>query len=359
MKQKEQGRPAERIPDELIDRLLEGCEKPEDMMGRDGLLAQLQKALLERVLEAELTAHLGYGPHEAAGRGSGNGRNGRGGKTVITDRGEVEIAVPRDRDGSFEPQIVRKRQRRLAGFDDQVIARYGRGLAQRDVRAQLEGMYQVSVSPERISRVTDAVTDELKRWQGRPLDPVYPVVFLYAIRVRIRDEGAVRNKAVYVALGIRDDGCKEILGLWVQRTEVARFWLKVLNDLRAQGVRDILFAVVDGLKGFPQAIRSAFPETAVQTCIVHLMRNALRLCSWKDRRAMAAGMKAIYGAANAEEAADRLDDFEEEWGGRHPSAVRGWRENWDAVVPMFGFAPEIRRLLYTTNAVESLNLCTH
>ncbi len=288
-------------------------------------------------------------------RGSGNSRNGHGSKTVLTDRSEVELDVPRDRNGSFEPQLVRKRQTRLPGFDEQVIALYARGLSQRDVRAHLEEMYGVSVSAELISRVTDAIVEELQDWQKRPLDVVYPVVFLDAIRVRIRDEGMVRNKAVHLALGIRHDGSKEVLGLWIEQNEGAKFWLRVMNELRGRGLRDILIAVVDGLKGFPEAIRSVFPETQVQTCIVHLMRHGLNLCSWKDRRRMARDMKTIYRASSVEEAADRLDEFERNWGGSHPSVVRSWRANWEEIIPMFGFAPEVRRVLYTTNAIESLN----
>ena len=236
-----------------------------------------------------------------------------------------------------------------------MIALYARGVSQRDVRAHLEEMYGVLVSPELISRVTDAVVEELQDWQRRPLDAVYPVVFLDAIRVRIRDEGLVRNKAVHIALGIRQDGSKEVLGLWIEQNEGAKFWLRVMNELRGRGLRDILIAVVDGLKGFPEAIRSVFPETQVQTCVVHLMRHGLHLCSWKDRRRMASDMKAIYRAGSVEEAADRLDEFERTWGGSHPSVVRSWRANWEEIIPMFGFAPEVRRLLYTTNAIESLN----
>ena len=343
------------IPDELLDKLLEDYPKPEDILGADGLLASLQKAVMERALEAELTAHLGYSKHDAAGRGSGNSRNGHTTKRVLTGKGAVTIATPRDRDGSFEPQLVRKRQRRLPGFDEQVISLYARGLTQRELRAHLEEIYGTQVSADLISRVTDAVSQEVKLWQQRPLDPVYPVVFLDAVRVRIRDEGTVRNKAVYLGLGIRTDGTKEILGLWIEQTEGARFWLQVMNELKGRGVRDILVAVVDGLKGFPDAIRSAFPQAQVQTCIVHLMRHTLSLCSYKDRRAVARSMKAIYRAPGAEAAADRLDEFEERWGARYAAAVASWRRHWEEVVPMFAFAPEIRRILYTTNAIESLN----
>ncbi len=343
------------IPNEVIDKLLEGYEKPEDILGKDGLLAALQKAVVERALQAEMTHHLGYGPHEAAGRGSGNSRNGVGGKTVLTDSGEFRVEVPRDREGSFQPQLLPKRQRRLEGFDQQVIGLYARGMTQRDIRDHLEELYGVEVSPDLISAVTEAVVEELQQWQQRPLDAVYPVVFLDAIRVRIRDEGMVCNKAVYLALGIRSDGTKEVLGLWMQSTEGAKFWLRVMTELRGRGVRDILFAVVDGLKGFPQAIQSVFPETEVQTCIVHLMRHGLNLCNWKDSKQMAADMRAIYRSASVDEAALRLDEFEQQWGERYPSVVSSWRNNWEQVIPMFAFGPDVRRLLYTTNAIESLN----
>ena len=343
------------IPDEVLDQLLEDCDKPEDILGANGLLASLQKSILERILEAELTDHLGYCKHEAAGRGSGNSRNGHGSKRVLTGKGSLRLEVPRDRNGSFEPQFVAKRQTRLPGFDEEVISLYARGLTLRDIRAHLQQRYQVSVSPDLISRVTDAVNEEVKQWQQLPLDPLYPVLFFDALRVRIRDEGSVRNKAVYLALGIRMDGTKQVLGLWIEQNEGARFWLKVMNELKGRGMQDCLIAVVDGLKGFPQAIRSAFPEAAVQTCIVHLMRHGLSLCSYRERREMARHMKAIYRAASAEAAADRLDEFEQRWGARYPSVVASWRRNWEEVIPMFAFAPEIRRLMYTTNAIESLH----
>ena len=343
------------IPDEVLDQLLEDCDKPEDILGANGLLASLQKSILERILEAELTAHLGYDKHEAAGRGSGNSRNGHGAKRVLTGQGALQVTVPRDRNGSFEPQFVAKRQTRLPGFDEEVVSLYSRGLTLHDIRANLQQRYQVTVSPELISRVTDAVSDEVKRWQGRPQDPVYPALFLDALRVRIRDEGTVRNKAVYLGLGIRMDGTKEILGRWIEQNEGARFWLQVMNELKTRGVRDCLVAVVDGLKGFPQAIRSAFPEALVQTCIVHLMRQTLSLCSYKDRRRMARHMKEIYRALSAEAAADCRDEFEQHWGASYGAVVASWREHWEEIIPMFAFAPEIRRLLYTTNAIESLN----
>ena len=340
---------------EVLDQLLEDCGKPEDILGANGLLASLQKSILERIPDAELTARLGCDKHEAAGRGSGNSRNGHGTKRVLTGRGALEVTVPRDRNGSFEPQFAARRQTRLPGFDEEVVSLYSRGLTLRDIRAHLQQRCQVTVSPDLISRVTDAVSDEVRQWQSRPLDPACPVLFLDALRVRIRDEGTVRNKAVYPGPGIRMDGTKEVPGLWIQQNEGARFWLKVMNELKTRGVRDCLIAVVDGLKGFPQAIRSAFPAAQVQTCIVHLMRHALSLCSCKDRRPMARHMKEIYRAPSAEAAADRLDEFEERWGARYGAVVASWRERWEEVIPMFAFAPEIRRLMYTANAIESLN----
>ena len=338
---------------ELLDELLEGYEGPEDLLGDEGVLKSLQKALMERAFGAELTEHLGYEKGDPGGRGSGNNRNGHGRKRVLTESGAVEVAVPRDRNASFEPQLVRKGQSRLPGFDEKVISLYARGMTQREIRGHLEELYAISVSPDLISRVTDAVIAEVKAWQARPLDPIYPVIFFDALRVKIRDEGAVRNKAVYLAIGIRMDGTKEILGLWIEQSEGAKFWLRVMNELKARGIKDCLIAVVDGLKGFPEAINTVFPETQVQTCIVHLMRRGLSLCAYKDRRQVARDMKAIYRAETAEAAADRLAEFEQLWGAKYPSIVAGWRRHWEEIIPMFAFAPEIRRLIYTTNAIES------
>lgn len=345
------------IRKELLDELLSDYEKPDDLLGKEGLLDSLKKALMERALGAELTEHLGYEKGDPSGRGTSNNRNGHGKKRVLTESGSVEVAVPRDRDASFSPQLVKKGQSRLPGFDEQVISMYGRGMTQREIRGHLEELYGIGVSPDLISRVTDAVLEEVKAWQGRPLEPIYPVIFLDALRVKIRDEGTVRNKAVYLALGIRTDGLKEILGLWIEQTEGAKFWLRVMNELKARGVKDCLIAVVDGLKGFPEAIGAVFPETQVQTCIVHLMRHGLSLCSYKDRRPVAKDMKAIYRAESAEAAADRLAEFEEAWGAKYPSIAASWRRHWQEIIPMFAFPPEIRRLLYTTNAIESLHRC--
>lgn len=340
---------------EVLDELLAGYEKPEDLLGEEGLFRQLKKALLERALGAELSDHLGYEKGDAAGRGTGNSRNGFSGKTVLTDDGEVALEVPRDRAGTFEPKIVPKGARRLDGFDDRIVSLYARGLSVREIQGHLKELYGVEVSPDLISRVTDAVLEEVREWQNRPLDRVYPVVFFDALRVKIRDEGLVRNKAVYIALAFTADGEKEVLGLWIEQTEGAKFWLKVMNALKSRGVGDILIAVVDGLNGFPDAIEAVFPKTLVQTCIIDLIRNSLAFVSWKDRRQVVPDIKAIYQAETAAAAADRLADFEARWGGRYPAIAPVWRRAWDNVVPMVAFPPAIRRLIYTTNAVESLH----
>lgn len=340
---------------EVLDELLSGYEKPEDLLGEEGLFRQLKKALLERALGAELSDHLGYEKGDAAGRGTGNSRNGFSDKTVLTDDGEVALEVPRDRAGTFEPKIVPKGARRLDGFDDRIVSLYARGLSVREIQGHLKELYGVEVSPDLISRVTDAVLEEVREWQNRPLDRVYPVVFFDALRVKIRDEGVVRNKAVYVALAFTADGEKEVLGLWIEQTEGAKFWLKVMNELKSRGVGDILIAVVDGLNGFPDAIEAVFPKTLVQTCIIHLIRNSLAFVSWKDRRQVLPDIKAIYRAETAEAAADRLAEFEARWGGRYPAIAQVWQRAWDNVMPMFAFPPAIRKLIYTTNAVESLH----
>jgi len=341
------------IRPELLDELLSGYEKPSDLLGEDGIFRALKKRLLERALNAELSEHLGYEKGDRSGRRGANNRNGHTAKTVLTDEGAVSLAVPRDREGTFEPAIVPKGVTRLAGFDGQIISLYARGLSVRDVQAHLRQMYQVEVSPDLISRVTDAVHEDVLAWRNRPLEPVYPVVFLDALRVKIRYEGVVRNKAVYVALALSLSGEKEVLGLWVEQTEGARFWLGVLNELKSRGVEDILIAVVDGLKGFPEAV---FPRTTTQTCIVHLIRNALESVSWKDRKALMPSLKAIYQAPTAEAAEAALDAFEAgPWAKRYPMIAPMWRRAWAYVVPFFAFPPAIRKMIYTTNAVESLN----
>jgi transposase-like protein len=316
------------IPAELLDQLLANHSKPEDLTGDDGLFKQLKKALIERALSAELTEHLGYEKGDPAGRGSGNSRNGTSAKTLLT---------------------------RFDGFDDKILSLYARGMTVREIQGHLAELYGVEVSPDLISRVTDAVLDEVREWQNRPLDPVYPVVFFDALRVKIRDEGLVKNKAVYVALAFNAEGGKEVLGLWIEQTEGAKFWLKVMNELKVRGVNDILIAVVDGLKGFPEAITTVYPQTLVQTCIVHLIRNSLAFVTWKDRKAIMPSIKAIYQAENADSALVRLDEFEAEWGKRYPAIGAAWRRSWQYVIPFFAFAPAIRKIIYTTNCVEALN----
>jgi putative transposase len=340
---------------ELLDQLLAGYDKPEDLTGDDGLFRRLKKALIERALGAELTDHLGYERGDPAGRGSGNSRNGVSAKTVLTEEGEVQIEVPRDRAGTFEPQLIAKGQTRFDGFDDKIISLYARGMTVREIQGHLAELYGTEVSPDLISKVTDAVLDEVRDWQNRPLDPVYPVVFFDALRVKIRDEGTVKNKAIYVALGLNPSGEKDVLGLWIEQTEGAKFWLKVMNELKARGLNDILIAVVDGLKGFPEAITSVFPQTLVQTCIVHLIRNSLSFVTWKDRKAILPSIKAIYRAESADQARVRLEEFEVEWGKRYPAIGQAWRRAWEHVIPFFAFAPGIRKMIYTTNAVEALN----
>ncbi len=341
---------------EILDQILAGGSlKPEDLAGEDGLFRRLKKALLERALGAELTHHLGYEKGDPAGRGSGNSRNGTSSKALLTDDGEIEIEVPRDRAGTFEPVIVAKGQTRFDGFDEKIISLYGRGMTVREIQGHLAELYGTEVSPDLISKVTDAILEEVREWQSRPLESIYPVVFFDALRVKIRDEGMVKNKAVYVVLGMTASGEKDVLGLWIEQTEGAKFWLKVMNDLRTRGVADILIAVVDGLKGFPEAINSVFPKTMVQTCIVHLIRNSLSFVSWKDRKAILPSIKAIYHAENADVALLRLEDFEAEWGKRYPAIGAAWRRAWEHVIPFFAFAPDIRKMIYTTNAVEALN----
>ena len=335
-------------------------------MGEQGLLAQMTKALVERVLGAELTHHLKTGRcpsgevlDEAGLRAEadGNCRNGFSTKTVLGDSGEMQIDVPRDRHSSFEPLLVPKWQKKLPGFEEKIIALYARGMTVRDIKAMLEAQYRIEVSPDFISSVTDAVHAEVTEWQNRPLERMYPLVFFDALRVRIRDEGTVRNKAVYLALGVAADGTREVLGLWIEQNEGAKFWLKVMNELRNRGVEDILIAVVDGLKGFPEAITAAFPETQVQTCIVHLIRHSLTYCGYKERDAVAAALKLVYRAENDVMALKRLEEFEAgQWGKKYPTIAAAWRRAWEQVIPFFAYPAEVRKIIYTTNAIESLNM---
>ena len=340
---------------ELLEQLLESVEKPEELLGPDGLLHQLKGALMQRMLEAEMTEHLGYEPNEAKGRGTGNSRNGHSAKTVETQSGPVEIRVPRDRNGTFEPQVVPKHRRRLDGFDDKVLALYARGMSTRDIQGHLRELYGTDVSPDLISRVTDAVVDEVKAWQSRPLEAVYPIVYLDALFVSIRDGGTVTKKAVYIALGMTLDGDREVLGFWIDATEGARFWLQVLTELKNRGAQDIFFVCCDGLSGLPQAIEAAFPKAVVQTCIVHMIRASLRYVSLADRKAVVALLRPIYAAESESAALVALEAFEARWSAKYPSVAKLWRTRWTEVVPFLAYPKEVRRILYTTNVIESLN----
>jgi putative transposase len=343
------------LPDELIDELLAGARTEEEITGSGGLLAQLTKRLVERAMEVELTDHLGYEPHQEPPGGAGNTRNGSTPKTLLTEHGEVPIDTPRDRAGTFEPQIVRKRQRRFEGFDDKILALYSRGMSTRDIEAHLEEIYGVRVGRDLISRVTDAVMDDVRAWQTRALDDVYPVLFLDALVLKIRDGGSVTRKVCYLALAIGMDGERDVLGMWFQASEGAKFWMQVLNDLKQRGVRDILICCVDGLNGFPEAIEAIYPQTTVQTCIVHLIRQSLRYVPRRQYDAVVKDLKPIYTAIDADAAIVALEAFEEKWGGQLPVIGQAWRSSWEYVTPFMAFEPDVRRVIYTTNAIEALN----
>jgi putative transposase len=344
------------INDELIDNLLKDYKEPEDLIGENGLLKQLTKRLLERAMSAEMTEHVGYDKYEAAGRNSGNSRNGKTAKTLKGTFGTLPIEVPRDRAGTFEPKIIGKHQTRFTGFDDKIISLYARGLSTREIKQHLEEIYQVEVSPGLISAVTDEVIDEAKAWQDRPLESFYPFVYMDALQFKVRDGATVRNKAIYLAIGVNMDGLKEVLGLWIAQTEGAKFWLQVVTELKNRGLEDILIACVDGLKGFPEAIETVYPKTEVQLCIVHMVRNSLNFVGWKQRKEVAADLRKIYTAATEAEAETRLAEFAEKWDDRFPMIAKSWRKNWARVVPFFAHPPEIRKVIYTTNAIESLNM---
>jgi putative transposase len=335
----------------LLDELLKG-QDPKTVLSSQGLFGELKKALAERILNAEMDHHL----TQAAEEESGNHRNGTSSKTVLTDTGEVELTIPRDRQGHFSPQLIGKYQRRLPGFDEKVIALYARGMTMREIQAHLEELYGIDVSPELISVVTDAVLDEVAQWQARPLESVYAVVFFDALRVKIRDEGSVKNKAVYLAIGIRCSGKKEVLGIWIEQTEGAKFWLRVMNDIHNRGTDDILIAVIDGLKGFPEAIEAVFPKTRVQSCIVHLLRYSMHFASWKERKEVAKALRPIYRAVTADDARRELEAFADgPWGRKYPMIVESWKRNWEYVIPFFAFPELIRKIIYTTNAIEGLH----
>ena len=344
------------IKKEVLDELIKDYKKPEDLIGETGLLKQLTKALMERALGAELTHHLGYEKHDPAGYNSGNSRNGSSSKTVVGEFGEITVETPRDRNSSFEPQILKKHQTRFDGFDKKILSMYARGMTTREIQGHLQEMYGVDVSPTLISEVTDAVMEEVKGWQSRPLEPLYGIVYLDALYVKMRHEGRVENRAVYVAIGVDLDGRKDVLGLWTSGNEGAKFWLGVLTELRNRGVKDVLIACIDGLKGFPQAIESVFPETRIQLCIVHLVRASLNYVNWKERKQVAADLKAIYRAATEAQASLELSDFIGKWGHKYRAIGKLWRENWERVIPLFEFPAEVRRVIYTTHAVESLHM---
>lgn len=339
------------IDKDVLDQLLAGRD-PQELFAKDGLLDELKKALSERMLSAELDDHL----ESEGAEGAINRRNGSSKKTMLTGTSKVTLDVPRDRAGTFDPKLIAKYQRRFPDFDDKIVSMYARGMTVREIRGHLEELYGIDVSPDLISTITNAVLEAVAEWQGRPLDVCYPLVFFDAIRVKIRDEGFVRNKAVYIALGILPDGTKEILGIWIEQTEGAKFWLRVMNELKNRGVGDILIAVVDGLKGFPDAINAVFPQTVVQTCVVHLIRNSMSFASWKDRKLIAQSLRSVYRAESAAAGLAALDAFEEgHWGRKYPAIAQSWRRHWDQVIPFFAFSEAIRRIIYTTNAIEALN----
>ena len=344
------------LPNDLIDGLLANYKKPEDLIGENGLIKQLTKALVERALEAEMAEHLGHDKNEPVKNATGNTRNGKSRKTLKGDFGELPIEVPRDRAGSFEPQLIPKHQTRWTGFDDKIISLYARGMTVREIQQHLSEMYGTEISPTLISNVTDAVIDEVKLWQSRPLDSIYPIVYLDCIHVKVRDAGSVRAKAVYLAIGVNMEGHKEVMGLWIAQTEGAKFWLAVVTELKNRGVQDIFIACVDGLKGFPEAIETVYPQATVQLCIVHMVRNSLNYVGWNKRKAVAADLKLIYSSATLAEAELALMDFEHQWGEAYPLIAKSWRSNWQRIIPFFDYPPEIRRVIYTTNAIESVNM---
>ena len=341
---------------ELLDELMKDYKNPEDLIGDSGLLKQLTKGLLERAMQAEMTDHLGYEKNAPSNKKNGNTRNGTYTKKVKGDFGELDVEVPRDRDSSFDPLILPKRQSRFHGFDDKIIAMYARGMTTRDIQAHLEEIYGVEISPTLVSQVTKAVQEEVVLWQNRPLDDVWPIVYLDAIRVKVRQDNRVINKAVYMAVGVNMDGLKEVLGLWTAETEGAKFWLRVITELKNRGIKDIFIACVDGLKGFPEAIETVFPDTQIQLCIVHMVRHSLNYVSWKERKEVAADLKAIYSSPTVEEAELHLEEFEDRWKTQYPTISKSWRTNWERITPLFSYPPDIRKAIYTTNAIESVNM---
>lgn len=344
------------VPQELIDSLLADYQKPEDLIGENGLLKQLTKLLVEKALEAEMNTHLGHDKNQPIQNTTGNARNGKSRKTLTGEFGQLPIEIPRDRQGSFEPQLIPKHQTRWAGFDEKILSLYARGMTVREIQSHLEEMYGAEISPTLISAVTEAVVEEVKAWQARPLDPLYPIIYLDCIHVKVRDSGVVKAKAVYLAIGIAMTGQKEVLGLWIAQTEGAKFWLQVVTELKNRGVQDIFIACVDGLKGFPEAIEAIYPYTTVQLCIVHMVRYSLNYVSWKFRKDVATDLKAIYASGTVEQAEQQLREFELKWDKDYPSIGQSWRRNWQRLIPFFNYSPEIRKVIYTTNAIESVNM---
>jgi putative transposase len=342
--------------DELLDILMKDYKKPEDLIGENGLLKQLTKRLLERAMQTELTEHLGYEKHAPTGKNSGNSRNGGYKNTIFGYFGNLDITTPRDRNSTFEPVILPKGETRFTGFDDKIISMYARGMTTRDIQGHLQEIYGIDVSPTLISQVTDAISEEVLLWQNRPLDEVYPIVYLDAVRIKVRHDSRVINKAVYLAIGINMDGIKEVLGMWTSENEGAKFWLQVVTELKNRGVKEIFIACVDGLKGFPEAIEAVYPNTQIQLCIVHMVRHSLNYVSWKQRKEVAADLKAIYHAPTAEMAEKNLDAFAAKWDASHPTIARSWRNNWERIIPLFSYPDDIRKAIYTTNAIESLNM---
>jgi transposase-like protein len=343
------------IRDEILDELLKEYERPDDLLGRDGIIAELKKRLIERAMEGEMNAHLGYKKHSSDGNNSGNSRNGHGRKKVQTNGEKIDISVPRDRSGKFEPEIIPKHHRRFDGFDEKIISMYGLGMSTREIQSHLKEIYNVEVSPTLISQVTEEVMEDVKAWRNRLLDPVYPVVYLDCLVVKCRDNGAIVNKSVYLALGINLEGKKELLGMWIAGSEGAKFWLNVVTELKNRGLQDIFIACVDGLKGFPEAINSVYPDAEVQLCIVHMIRHSLKFVSYKDRKQLAADLKTVYGSLTLESAEENLENFAQTWDNKYPTISKSWRNNWTGIVPFFAFPADIRKAIYTTNAIESLN----
>lgn len=342
------------IRDELLDELLKGYKNPEDLIGSDGLLKQLTKRLVERAMQAEMTHHLGYEKNDRAKEG-GNRRNGTTPKTVKTSSGELKVEIPRDRASTFEPQLIPKHERRFDGFDPVILSMYSRGMTVRDIQGHLKELYGVDVSPELISTVLESVIEDVREWQGRSLSPIYPILYLDAVMVKIKDNGHIVTKAVYLAMGVTMDGVKEALGMWIAQTEGAKFWLMILNELKNRGVQDVFVACVDGLKGFEEAITAVFPKTQVQLCLVHMVRNSLRFVSWKDRKAVAASLKRIYTSSTEESARQELASFRTEWDEKYPTIAPLWERNWQGIMPFMAYPDFIRKAIYTTNAIESLN----